>query len=182
MKDLKGRLADLERTDAIPVNNPSCASRAHCKDRETELEVESRSQSKTSPYPSPSPDRQQFPNSHPPDPNETEVESNLPPPYTLARRARARSRAHAPSLPPTSACISASNLGTTTSKEPRSQSLWSGQTQEQERAKERQFLQTHEDPLVELSDLFSDDKDWDEREKSNNKACICDAFHCMARR
>ncbi|OXG81089.1 hypothetical protein C348_03450 [Cryptococcus neoformans Gb118] len=131
MKDLKGRLADLERTDAIPVNNPSCASRAHCKDRETELEVESRSQSKTSPYPSPSPDRQQFPNSHPPDPNETEVESNLPPPYTLARRARARSRAHAPSLPPTSACISASNLGTTTSKEPRSQSLWSGQTQEQ---------------------------------------------------
>lgn len=53
---------------------------------------------------------------------------------------------------------------------------------EQERAKERQFLQTHEDPLVELSDLFSDDKDWDEREKSNNKACICDAFHCMARR
>ncbi|EAL20673.1 hypothetical protein CNBE0390 [Cryptococcus deneoformans B-3501A] len=131
MKDLKGRLEDLERGAAASANNSSCESNARGKDRETELEVESRSRSKTSTYPSPSPDRQQFSNSPPPDPNETDVESNLPPPYTLASRARARSRAHASSLPSTSACISASNRGTTTSQESKSPSFWSGQTQEQ---------------------------------------------------
>lgn len=45
---------------------------------------------------------------------------------------------------------------------------------EQERAKEGQFSQAREDPLAELNDLFSDDKDSDEHEKSNNKVDICD--------
>lgn len=53
---------------------------------------------------------------------------------------------------------------------------------EQERTQGQYFLQAREDPLAELDDLFSDDKDLDERDKSKNKVCVCDAFHHMARR
>ncbi|KIR39625.1 hypothetical protein I307_01507 [Cryptococcus deuterogattii 99/473] len=131
MKDLKGRLADLERAAAASVNNSSGESSARGKDKGTELVMQSRSQSKTSLYPSPSPDRQEFPNPHSPDPNETEVESNLPPPYTLASRVRARSPVDASPPRPTSAYMSTANHGANTSKESGSPSFWSGQAQEQ---------------------------------------------------
>lgn len=131
MKDLKGRLADLERAAAASVNNSSGESSARGKDKGTELVMQSRSQSKTSLYPSPSPDRQEFPNPHSPDPNETEIESNLPPPYTLASRVRARSPVDASPPRPTSAYMSAANHGANTSKESGSPSFWSGQAQEE---------------------------------------------------
>lgn len=53
---------------------------------------------------------------------------------------------------------------------------------EQERTQGQYFLQAREDHLAELDDLFSDDKGLDERDKSKNKVCVCDAFHHMARR
>lgn len=53
---------------------------------------------------------------------------------------------------------------------------------EQERTQGQYFLQAREDHLAELDDLFSDDKGLDERDKSKNRVCVCDAFHHMARR